>query len=286
MGSNHASRLDHTFSIDSDPISTQKIIILLTRIWNQIHHCGGWRRTRSLHRSRLRLDRLNPKLMNRIFMLPNNIDLCTANTHREVVGRVHSIYTLRLPHYLESACIVNSPSFMLVTTVILETAPGWNIICRSALPLDWPRQVFLYYKFLPMRDANKNHLQILSSVIFCIPYEFAVQRNIFLATDCLGVKIFSSTRFMNRHFNSFRSIGRELELLESKYCFLEASNGPTLKGLEFREDKCRALTTDIQEDGIVSWYNAPYCRIWYVRHPTLLHVSSSQKGGRTIGPHL
>lgn len=107
-------------------------------------------------------------------MLHNTIYSATTKNPLEIVGWVHKIYTLRLPHNMVSSSIGTSLSFMRATTDKLDTGSVYDIIVRSAFPQDWQRHVCLYYENPPVGNANGNPLLILSAIILRIKFGSAV----------------------------------------------------------------------------------------------------------------
>lgn len=132
---NHVSKSNHSFLIDSDPINTQQLDTLQIRKWNQTYCRSERRRIRKLHRSGSRPNWVNPKLKNRIFMMPHTMASYATNNLLEVLDRFHTINRLRLPLYMVSASIGTFPCFMRGTKVTLCTGSGHNIICHSEMSL-------------------------------------------------------------------------------------------------------------------------------------------------------
>lgn len=128
--------------------------------WNQARHRGGRYRIKKLRRSRSSCICLNPRLKNEIFMLPSSIDAFTANNPLKVVNRVHTIYTLRLPHYKVSISIGICLSFLRFAMAKLDAGSRYNIVCFSMFLLDSQRHVCPDYGIHPVEDANGNLLQI------------------------------------------------------------------------------------------------------------------------------
>lgn len=102
----HSAKFIHTFnynsssSINWNPISTPQLDSLWLRKWNQTLLCGGMNRIKELQRSRSRTDWLIQKLKNELLLLFHKIYLSTIRNLLEVVDRVHTIYILRVPHYI------------------------------------------------------------------------------------------------------------------------------------------------------------------------------------------
>lgn len=152
---NYASRFNYSFSINLDPTSTQSLDMLQMRKWDSAFCRGRRRRVNNPRLSRLRPDRLNPKLKNGIVMSPYTMDAATTIDHLELVDQVHTIHALSLLHYMLLSSFETSASSMQATTVTLNSGSRYNIIRCSALPLGWQRHLCPDYKTSPARNANK-----------------------------------------------------------------------------------------------------------------------------------
>lgn len=94
----HASRLKNSFPINLDPITSQYLDTVRMRKWNQPCSCGGRRPVKNLLRSHTRHVWSNPRPKNKILLLLDQMDSSTTNKLLADVSRVHTIYTLWLPH--------------------------------------------------------------------------------------------------------------------------------------------------------------------------------------------
>lgn len=92
---------------------------------------------------------ISPKAIKRVALF-------TTKTFMEVVGAVHTIYTVRLPRYKVSASIGTYASSMRATNVILDNGSGCIIIRRSGLHLGLQRYECSDYKISPEKNDNGN----------------------------------------------------------------------------------------------------------------------------------
>lgn len=76
-------------------------------------------------------------------------------------------------------------------------------------------------KSLVWRIQTKNIRDIFSAVVLCIQFESAVYSTIFMIAGYLSVEVLIDTKFLSRHVNFIRSIGRQVEFTKGKRPLLE-----------------------------------------------------------------
>lgn len=99
------------------------------------------------------------------------MDSSTTSKHLKVVDRVHTFYTLKLPHYMVWATTGITSDSMRATAVMLDTGFGYNTIGSSELPIGWQRHVCPGFRIPLVRDANGTILLILLAVILFIRWK-------------------------------------------------------------------------------------------------------------------
>lgn len=134
---------------------------------------------------------------------------------------------------------------MQATTVLCNTGLGYNIICRSELPFVWQHHVCPDYKIPPVGFANRNILQISSTVILHIRFGRAVYETILALANYVGVILLTGTRIVSRLVNPNRCIDRQLEFTKGKKLLRQsASNEPRVERLESMTDNYSAPPVD------------------------------------------
>lgn len=163
------------------------------------------------------------KTQDGIFLLPHTMNSSTTSNCLKVVNRVHTIYSLRLPHYTVLASLGISLRSMRNITVILDTSSGSYFVPCSSLILGWLHHAFLYNRIPPVGSANGNPVQILSAVILRIQFGNVVETSIFLVADYFSPWKYSLKldSWIAKSILLIVMID-EWGLLKARYLFLEA----------------------------------------------------------------
>lgn len=122
----HDSRLNQSFSIESEDISTQHLETRQMKEW--IIPAAMLKGAELGNPSLTITPHLISKLKIGIFMLPNTMDGSKTSSPLEVVDSFQTMLALKLPHYMMSVSIGTSSRSMQAKTVTLDNSLGYQII--------------------------------------------------------------------------------------------------------------------------------------------------------------